>query len=104
MLVEAARFEPSGDASRNPSPAHNAIKRVPAVIEQDAAAGHRRIDAPVCDAVRAYGDRRLRSQRPPADGSHGADRALVSQTRYLAADWRFEPIMHRVQHAPSARG
>ena len=104
MLMEAARFEPRGDAGRRAGPAHDAIERVPAVIEQDAAARHRRIDAPVRDAVRAHRDRRLRSQRPPADGSHGADRALVNQSRNLAADRRLEPVVHRMQDAPSARG
>ncbi len=47
-LVKAARFEPRGDAAGNASPAHDAIERMPAVIEQDAAARHRRINAPVC--------------------------------------------------------
>ena len=57
-LVEAARFEPCGDAAGNAGPARDAIERMPAVIEQDAAARQRRIDPPVCDAVRAGGDRR----------------------------------------------
>src|SRR3984957_20929249 len=102
MLVEAARFEPRSDAKRNAGPARNAIERVPAMIEQDAAASHRRIDTPVRDTVRAYGDRRLRSQRPPADGSHRADRVPVNQRRNLAADRGFEPVVHRVQDASSA--
>src|SRR5580693_5171600 len=104
MLVEAARFEPRSNPNRNAGPAHNAIERVPAVIEQDAAAGHRGIDPPVCNSVRADGDRRLRSQRPPADGLDGADCARVDQIRYLAADRRFEPVMHRVQDTSRARG
>ena len=47
MLVEAARFEPRSNVNRNAGRAQNAIERVPAVIEQDAAASHRRIDAPI---------------------------------------------------------
>ena len=52
----------------------------------------------------ARGDRRLRSQRPPADGSHRADRVPVNQRRNLAADRGFEPVVHRVQDASSAPG
>src|SRR6202453_649336 len=104
MLVEEAPFKLGSNPDGSAGPAHNAIERVPAVIEQDATASHLWIDAPVCNSVRADGDCRLRSQRPPADGSHGADRALVNQSRNLATDWRFEPIMHRMHDAPSARG
>src|SRR5271167_3691830 len=104
MLVKAARFEPRSNPNGSTGPAHDAIERVPAMIEQNAAAGHRWIDAPVRNSVRADGDRRLRSQRPPADGLDGADCALVDQIRYLAADRRLEPVVHRVQDAPSARG
>ena len=50
LLVEAARFEPRRNAVRNAGPARDAIERVPAVIEQDAAARQPRIDAPVRDA------------------------------------------------------
>ena len=103
LLMEAARFERCGDASRNAGPARDAIERVPAVIAEDAAAGKRRIDAPVCDPVRAHRNRRLRSERPPADPSHGADCALVNQGRDLAADRRMKPIVHRVQDPPGAR-
>src|SRR5580704_18756926 len=104
MLVKAARFEPRSNPNGSTGPAHSAIERVPAVIEQNAAAGHRWIDAPVRNSVRAYSDRRLRSQRPPADGLDGADCARVDQIRYLAADRRFEPVMHRVQDTSRARG
>ena len=61
LLVEAARFEPRGDANGNAGPAHDAIERVPAVVEQDAAARLLRIDSPVRDPVRAHRDRGLRS-------------------------------------------
>ena len=54
--------------------------------------------------VRADGDRRLGSERPPTNGSHRADRALVNQSRDLAADRRLEPIVHRVHDPPGARG
>src|SRR6202044_2566016 len=104
MLVKAARFEPRSDANRNAGPAHDAIECMPAVIETDAAAGHRGIDAPVSNSVRAYGDRRLRPQRPPPDGLHGADCAVLNQSRNLAADRRLEPVVHRVHDASSARG
>src|SRR5580704_10907904 len=104
MLAKAARFEPRSNPNGSTGPAHNAIERVPAVIEQNAAAGHRWIDAPVRNSVRTDSDRRLRSQRPPADGLHGADCAVLDQSRNLAADRRLEPVVHRVQDAPSARG
>src|ERR1700734_2419191 len=103
LLVEAARFKPRGGANGDAGPTHNAVKRVPAMIEQDAAARHRRIDAPVCDPLNAHCDRGLGPKRPPADGSHGADRALVNQGRDLAADRRLEPIMHGMQDSPGAR-
>src|ERR1700679_3539351 len=104
MLVEEAPFKLGSNPDGSAGPAHNAIERVPAVIEQDATASHLWIDAPVCNSVRAAGDCRLRSQRPPADGSPGADGALVNQSRNLATDWCFEPVMHGVQDAPSSRG
>ena len=50
-FVEAARFEPRGDAAGSAGPARDAIERMPAVIEQDAAARHRRINPPVCDFI-----------------------------------------------------
>ena len=80
MLVESARLERCGDGVRSTGPTRDAIERVPAVIEQDAAAGHRRVDAPVRDSVRAHGDGRLHSERPPTDASHSADRPLVNQS------------------------
>ena len=39
MLVKAARFEPRSNPNGSTGPAHNTIERVPAVIEQNAAAG-----------------------------------------------------------------
>ncbi|HEY3623888.1 MAG TPA: hypothetical protein VGL12_16130 [Roseiarcus sp.] len=77
---------------------------MPAMIAEDAAAGLLGIDAPVRDAVRTHCDRRLSPQRPPADGAHGADRALVNKSRNLAADRRLKPIVHRMQDAPGACG
>ena len=103
-LVEAARFEPRGEAAGNASPARDAIERMPAVIEQDPAARQRRINAPVCRSVRSGGGRGLSSQRPPADGSDSADRALVDQRRNLEANRGLEPIVDRVQDAPGVRG
>ena len=61
LVMEAPRLKPRRDATGNPSPPDDAIERMPAVIEQDAAARELRIDAPVGDAGRANGCRRLSS-------------------------------------------
>ena len=95
-LVEAARFEPCGDTAGNAGPARDAIERMPAVIEQDAAARQRRINPPVCDSILAGGGRGLSSQRPPPDGSDGADRAFVDQRRNPEANRGLQPIVNRV--------
>ncbi len=86
-----------------PGPAHDAIDGMPAVIEQDAAARHRRINAPVRDAIRADRDRRLSPERAPANRSHSADCAFVDQVGDFSADRRLEPIMHRMHNSPGAR-
>ena len=83
LVVEAARLEPRRDAHRNAGPAGDAIERMPAVIEQNAAARELRIDAPVGDARRRDGGRRLGPERRPTDRADGADRALVDERRDL---------------------
>ena len=104
LVVEAACLEPRRDAHRNAGPAGDAIERMPAVIEQNAAARELRIDAPVCDARRRDGGRRLGPERRPTDRADGADRALVDERRDLLADWRAKPIVNRMEDAPRARG
>ena len=104
LIMEAARLERCCDASGNAGPAGDAIKRMPAVIEQDSAACLGRVDAPVRNALRAHRDRRLGSQRTPADASHGPDGAVVDKSGDLAADRRLQPIVHRVQDPPGSGG
>src|SRR6266403_4481407 len=69
----AALFERCSDAAGNSGPAHEAIERVPAVIEQDASACCRRIDAPVCVPFGHHSDSRLSAQRLPTDGPYRSD-------------------------------
>jgi len=102
-LMEAARFERRRNAAGNTGPAHDAIERMPAVIEQDAAACNCRIKAPIFPPVRGESDRRLGAQGSPTNRPNGADRSFGDQRRDLEADWRFEPIVNRVHSTPGAR-
>src|SRR5579871_6907006 len=79
LVVETARLQPGRDARGRSRPARDAVERMPAVIEQNAAAGELRIDAPVGDAGRRDGGRRLSPERPPAHRSHRADGALIDE-------------------------
>ena len=74
LVVEAARLERCGDASGNAGPAHDAIERVPAVIEEDAAAGLR-------PDRRASWRRRPRSPRSPAGFSASASGRFARRRR-----------------------
>ena len=103
--MEAARFEARGDATRSAGPAGDAIERMPAVIEEDAAARHRRIDAPVCDA----GADQRRPQAESAASANARDRTApiapsADQRRDLEADRRIEPVVNRMDDTPGARG
>jgi hypothetical protein len=95
-----ARLERRGDgAGRAAGPAQDARERVPAVIEQDAAAGDRRIEAPVRAAALGPGGGRG-TQRAPAERAHGPDRAFGKERGNPDADRRLRPIVNRVHHAP----
>ena len=78
-FVKATSFEQRGDALGSARPADDAIERMPAMIEQDAAACQRWINAPVLAAVGGGGDRRLSAQSPPTDRSDSANRAFRDQ-------------------------
>ena len=65
-IMEAALFEQCSDAAGNSGPAHDAIERVPAVIEQNATPRYRRINSPVLAAV-------SEQQRPQAECAESAN-------------------------------
>ena len=85
-------------------PAQHAIERVPAMIEQDAAAGHGRIDAPVLDALPPTVTAGWVRSVCQCDAMNGADRAGGDQRGHLAADRRFQPVMNGMQRPALARG
>ena len=78
-LMEAARFERRRNAAGNTGPAHDAIERMPAVIEQDAAACNCRIKAPIFPPVRGESDRGLGTQGLPTNRPNGANRSFGDQ-------------------------
>ena len=80
-------------------PVQHAIEGVPAVIEQNPAARHGRIDAPILGSWNCDGDCRLRSQRPPFEAAHATDCLFGKEAGNPPAEGRFQPVVDRVHHA-----